>query len=325
MLAASPRDRGPSAPSLRIVTSVSVVMPRPLSTQISCALYWSASPDTPLNKTGFPSSLRTWAAITSNVLPWWPRAVRTCPASIDTVIVSEGGTVRCIFARDRLSRSRPAPTLMVRRQIVSCHGRSSPIGKNSDRNCRARRYGNQAPSFANVRSYSGVHRSGMSSDAGASVDRSVIAHRQGLNRGAATSTVPNNEFNCRERASFSERRLWQCEQRRRSALYSATRASTRCRCTPANRALPSSSVRASGSRGEWGSLPLPRTTSCIRFVPSAPLSSIVTRHSILAPRSVFQAPKLAPPGLGRSHATEKYRSFVEAEWSVCGSRTVGTH
>jgi len=55
MLAASPRDRGPSAPSLRIVTSVSVVMPRPLSTQISCALYWSASPDTPLNKTGFPS------------------------------------------------------------------------------------------------------------------------------------------------------------------------------------------------------------------------------------------------------------------------------
>jgi hypothetical protein len=40
-----------------------------------------------------------------------------------------------------------------------------------------------------------VQRSGMSSDAGLSVDRTLIAHRQGLKRGAATSTVPNNEFN----------------------------------------------------------------------------------------------------------------------------------
>jgi len=76
----------------------------------------------------------------------------------------------------------------------------------------------QAPSFADVRSYSGVHRSGMSSDAGGSVDRSLIAHRQCLNRGDGTSTVPNSDLNRRARVSFSGRRLWQCEQRRRSAL-----------------------------------------------------------------------------------------------------------
>ena len=35
--------------------------------------------------------------------------------------------------------------------------------------------------------------------------------------------MPNSEFNRRARVSFSGRRLWQCEQRRRSALYSATR------------------------------------------------------------------------------------------------------
>jgi hypothetical protein len=78
------------------------------------------------------------------------------------------------------------------------------------------------PIFANVCSYSGVHRSGMSSDAGHSVDRAVTAHRQGLKRGAGTSTVPNSEFNRRVRVSFSGRRRRQCEQRRRSTLYSAT-------------------------------------------------------------------------------------------------------
>jgi hypothetical protein len=62
----------------------------------------------------------------------------------------------------------------------------------------------------------------MSSDAGVSVDRAAIAHWQGLNRGAGTSTVPNSVFNRRVRVSFSGRRPRQCEQRRRSALYSAT-------------------------------------------------------------------------------------------------------
>jgi hypothetical protein len=52
----------------------------------------------------------------------------------------------------------------------------------------------------------------------------VTAHGQGLNRGAGISTAPNNEFNHRVRVSFSGRRPWQCEQRRRSAQYSATRA-----------------------------------------------------------------------------------------------------
>jgi len=64
----------------------------------------------------------------------------------------------------------------------------------------------------------------MSSDAGGSVDRTAIAQRQGLNRGACTSTVPNNEFNRRVRVSFSGRRTRQCKQRRRSALNSAARA-----------------------------------------------------------------------------------------------------
>jgi hypothetical protein len=62
----------------------------------------------------------------------------------------------------------------------------------------------------------------MSSDAGQSTDRAAIAHRQGLNRGAGTSTVPNNEFNRRVRVSFSGRRPRQREQRRRSAQYSET-------------------------------------------------------------------------------------------------------
>jgi hypothetical protein len=238
VLAASPRDRGPSAPSLRIVTSVSAVMPRPLSTPFNCVCCWSASPGTPLNRTGFPSSVLTWAAITSNVLPWWPRAVRTCPASIDTVIVSDGVAGRGDFARDTASCSIPSPTRTVRRRIVSCHGRSAPSGKNSDRSRRAQRYGNQAPIFANVRSYSGVHRPGMSSDAGQSADRAVTAQGQGLKRGAGTSTVPNSEFNRRVRVSFSRRRPRQCEQRRRSARRQSCRRDWRgSRATGADRRL----------------------------------------------------------------------------------------
>jgi len=66
---ASPSDRGSSALSLRIVTSVSAVIPRPISTLFSCVRCRSASPGTPLNRTGFPSSLLIWAAITSNVPP----------------------------------------------------------------------------------------------------------------------------------------------------------------------------------------------------------------------------------------------------------------
>ncbi len=116
------------------------------------------------------------------------------------------------------------PTLVVRRRIVSCHGRSSPSGKNSDRNRQAQRYSSQAPIFANVRAYSGVHRSGMSSDAGQSVDRAVTAHRQGLKPGSGTSTVLNSEFDRRVRVSFRPRRCRQRGRRRRTTQYSATRA-----------------------------------------------------------------------------------------------------
>jgi hypothetical protein len=50
-----------------------------------------------------------------------------------------------------------------------------------------------------VRSYSGVHRSGMISVTGLSVRRQVTAHRHGVKRGARTSTVPNSDTNRRNR------------------------------------------------------------------------------------------------------------------------------
>jgi hypothetical protein len=59
--------------------------------------------------------------------------------------------------------------------------------------------GNSEPIFATIRSYSGVHRSGMISVIGLSVRRQVTAHRHGVKRGARTSTVPNNDTNRRER------------------------------------------------------------------------------------------------------------------------------
>ena len=42
-------------------------------------------------------------------------------------------------------------------------------------------------------SYSGVHRSGIISATGLRICWRATAHRQGKNRGARTSTVPNNE------------------------------------------------------------------------------------------------------------------------------------
>jgi hypothetical protein len=66
------------------------------------------------------------------------------------------------------------------------------------RQARAQRL-DRAADFATVRSYSGVHRSGMISATGLSVRRQVTAHRHGVKRGARTSTVPNNDTNRRER------------------------------------------------------------------------------------------------------------------------------
>ncbi len=59
--------------------------------------------------------------------------------------------------------------------------------------------------MAMTRSYSGVRRSGIISATGLSVCRRVTAHRQGKNRGARTSTVPNNEASRRVRTSLSGR------------------------------------------------------------------------------------------------------------------------
>ena len=100
--------------------------------------------------------------------------------------------------------SKRAPTLMVRRRVVSTAG-TSPIGRKSDSNVRARRYGNKDPIFARTLSYSGVHGSGISSATGLRVCRRVTAHRQGKNRGARTSTVPYSEANRRARTSLSGR------------------------------------------------------------------------------------------------------------------------
>jgi hypothetical protein len=118
--------------------------------------------------------LLTWAAITSNVLPWWPRAVRTCSAGGGPGSASSGGAVRCT--------PQPGPELgaAARPPAGSCH---RPASGRAD-------------------------------------------------------------------------------------------------------------------RGANGSVPPPRATSWVCFVPSAPFSSIVT--PIPFPPPVFQAPKLAPPCLERS-------------------------
>src|SRR5712664_554762 len=91
------------------------------------------------------------------------------------------------------SRSSLAPTCRVRWLIVSIIGALSSSGKNSSSNLRARRYGSHAPILARTRSYSGVQRSGMISAAGAMVRRDATPQRQGQNRGARTSTTPNND------------------------------------------------------------------------------------------------------------------------------------
>jgi hypothetical protein len=69
-----------------------------------------------------------------------------------------------------------------------------------------RAYGSRDPIFATIRSYSGVHRSGMISATGLSVCGWVTAHRPGRYRGARTFTVPNTDRSCRDRTSWSRRR-----------------------------------------------------------------------------------------------------------------------
>jgi hypothetical protein len=69
--------------------------------------------------------------------------------------------------------SNREPTCMVRRRVVSTAG-TSPRGRNSDINVRARAYGSKDPIFAMRRSYSGVHRSGHDLDDG--VERTPAGH-----------------------------------------------------------------------------------------------------------------------------------------------------
>jgi hypothetical protein len=64
---------------------------------------------------------------------------------------------------------------------------------------RPRPGGNSGPICATVRSYFGVHRSGIISATRLSVRRQATAHRYGVKRGERTSTVPNNDTNRRER------------------------------------------------------------------------------------------------------------------------------
>src|SRR4051812_48064886 len=90
MQAASPSERGPSAPSLRMVTGVLGVPPRRYSTPRNCCCCRSASAGTLLNTTDLPSSPLTWATKTSNERTWQLRTDLTWPASMASAI--EPGT-----------------------------------------------------------------------------------------------------------------------------------------------------------------------------------------------------------------------------------------
>jgi hypothetical protein len=81
----------------------------------------------------------------------------------------------------------------------------SPTGRNDANSVLAPAYGNKDPIVAMIRSYSGVHRSGMISAMGLSACRRVTAHRQGEKRGARTRTVPNSDNSRRARTSLSGR------------------------------------------------------------------------------------------------------------------------
>ena len=89
----------------------------------------------------------------------------------------------------------------------------------------------------------------------------------------------------------------------------------RCRCTPASKVLPSSSVRPSGSRGEWESVSPPRATSWFCFVPSG--CSARSSPAIPSPPPVFQAPKLAPPWVGTVSSVKSGR-FVRSGLAATG-------
>jgi hypothetical protein len=70
----------------------------------------------------------------------------------------EGNRMRRSRRCGRLARHRlllqASATLMVRRRVVSTAG-TSPSGRNSDSNVRARRYGSKDPILAMTHSYSG--------------------------------------------------------------------------------------------------------------------------------------------------------------------------
>jgi hypothetical protein len=119
-------------------------------------------------------------------------------STIDFVSIEVGPAT---FADVTASFSSLAPTWIVRWRAVSTEGTSSS-GKNSDSSVRARRDGSEAPIFATIRSYSGVHRSGMISLTGLRVRQRVTAQRHGLNRGAETFTVPNKDNRRRDRWSL---------------------------------------------------------------------------------------------------------------------------
>jgi hypothetical protein len=132
----------------------------------------------------------------------------------------------------------------------------------------------------------------MSSDAGQSVDRAVTAHRQGLKRGAGTSTVPNSEFNLRVRVSPAVRtaaaqRAILCDPGlNQMSLHARRQSITVIQCQAKRIEHRSESARLTARLARhprWGLAPPPRATSWLCFVPLAPFSSIVTRHSIPAP------------------------------------------
>ena len=166
------------------------------------------------------------------------------------------------------------------------------------------------------RSYSGVHRSGMISAIGLRIWRLVTAHRQGMKRGARTSTVPNTDNNRRARTSLSGRCNPQWEQSRLWRQYSSACARTRWSCSPASVRLPSASVSPTVAAEHSALLVPPALTSCDRTVPSLPVSSIMTRHFIPIPRSAVIRPTI-PPGF---ETVSCYRKVPFVSWGPIARR-----
>jgi hypothetical protein len=137
--------------------------------------------------------------------------------------------------------------------------------------------------LARTRSYSGVHRSGISSARGLIAHLEATPQRQEAKRGVSTCIVPNRVVSRRERRSLIGRRDPHPWQRRRSRQNTSAWNRTRYCCRPARVDLPSAKV----SPMTFAELPdtgrLPLETSGVTTTPSASVTSSRTRHFMPSP------------------------------------------